>query len=133
MPLWVLGFITGGKNFFAALWAFFSKPPGIYVLAIILAVLLLWWVNDRAYNRGEAACEARHQLASKDEVIRQATEGAGAANASENRTGDAKDTDNHNRGTVQNAKQSARDLPPAPAICPPAVPGIIADRLRLIH
>ena len=37
-----------------------------YVAMAASLAAFLWWVDHRAYNRGEAACEARHAAATAD-------------------------------------------------------------------
>lgn len=36
--------------------------------ALMLAAGVLWWIDDRAYRSGEAACEARHAAETRRQI-----------------------------------------------------------------
>lgn len=69
LPLWLIG--LGGiiKDAARSLFAFFSKPPGIYILAAIILALVWWHDHNRAYDRGYAAAQAEETAKRKDAEI----------------------------------------------------------------
>lgn len=122
------------KRVAQAMFDFFSKPPGIYIAAILLVMLAIWGSGELGYRRGDsqgrADCEAAHKAASAAEAARQIQVGAQVTAASETRTAQSQAQDSRNQEIVNDVKARAHDLPPPPAICPPAVPSALADRLR---
>lgn len=125
------------KGVIAALWGFVSRPPGLYVALVALALLTIWGSGERGYRlgtaQGKADCEAAHTAATAAEQARQLQAGTGAVDASERRTNLAHGQDSSNQEIVTDVKIRAQNLPPAPGICPPGVPSILADRLRSLQ
>jgi hypothetical protein len=122
LPIW-----SGFKTSVAWLFAFFSKPPGVYILAVILIAIAIWWSGQRGYQRGGAECEARHQVAAQKEVVRQKTVFQQVGDRSDVRTAESGKINNSNEKVVQHVKDEAAARPDAPRLC---VPADIADELR---
>lgn len=58
MPLFLIPFLTGAKNFLKAVFEFCSKPPGSWLAAALGVFLALWWYGNHQFNKGVA-----HQIA----------------------------------------------------------------------
>jgi hypothetical protein len=137
----ILAFLLTSWNWVRsfASWAagFLSKPPGIYIAAVVLVGVAVWWSGQRGYDagvaQGKAACEAAHSAATAREVTRQQVAGAGAVQASEARTIQSAAQDRTNREIVADVQARAESLPPPPVACPAAVPADLADRLRQLR
>ena len=137
LPAWLLSLLGGMGSALKSLFAFFSKPPGIYLLAVSLVLLAIWWSGQRGYDRGhtqgKAECEAAHAAAASTEITRQQKAGTAAVQASAARTIKAAVQDRTNREIVADVKARAKSLPPPPPECPAAVPADLADRLRALR
>lgn len=118
------------RTWLSAAFTFLSTPPGPYLACCIVAGGAWWYSGHLGYERGQTACEAAHKTAAAAEQSRQAQVGADVTTASETRTGQSQAQDARNQEIVNDVKSRAHDLPPTPAICPPAVPAALADRLR---
>lgn len=128
-PVWNLF-----KGACAAIYGFCSKPPGLYIFAVLATFLAFWWWGGHKYAQGvqsgRDACESAHRAAAVTEEARQTTVAQIVTEASEIRTIASQASKTRNREIVADAKARADELPPLPAECPLAVPADIADRLR---
>ena len=128
-PFWRL--FKGGCT---AIYGFCSKPPGLYIFAVLAAFLAFWWWGGHKYAQGvesgRLACETAHKAAAVVEKVRQATVAQIVTKASEARTVTSQAVKTHNREIVADAVAHAEYLPIPPAECPIAVDGASADRLR---
>ncbi len=128
-PLWSLF-----KGACAAIYGFCSKPPGLYILAVLATFLAFWWWGGHKYAQGvesgRLACETAHRTAAEAEEARQTTVSQVVTRASEARTIASQAVKTHNREIVADAVAHAEALPAPSAECPIAIDGASADRLR---
>lgn len=108
-----------------AAWAI--KPPGLYVLAAVAAVLAFWLYGTHEYRAGQAACEAAHTAAAQAAVIAQDRRNTAAVAASEARTAAATKIEYRNREIIRYVAVKAATLPGGSDVC---VPADIADGVR---
>lgn len=111
-------------------WAFFSRPPGLYLAIAIAVALGLWWFGQHEYGRGRTECELAHQQAAQHEVVRQQKVGDKVREDSDAKTEPHKAEDKSNRGVVQYVYVHDKALPDADYSC---VDPDDADRLRSLH
>lgn len=109
-----------------AIWNFIKSPVGRALGAALLVILLLSGTYVKGRADGSAACEARHDKAVVQEVVRQAAVVEVAAGRAVEAAKQATD----NMGKAKDALDAAKALPNANSVC---VPASVTDRLRAIH
>lgn len=113
----------------AAAWAasFFSKPPGSYIGAAVLVLILLWGVHHHGYGAGQADCESAHAAKVEQAVQRQRQAGAAVVARSDVLTGQNAETDQKAKEVIRYVTIQAKAKPDAEAEC---IPAALADRVR---
>ncbi len=127
MSLLLAAVLNAARN--TASWAisFFAKPPGSYIGAAALALILLWGVHRHGYSAGRAACESA-QATKVEQAVRaqrQATAAVVARSAvlaSKNAEADRKA-----REVIRDVAIEAKAEADAAGEC---IPVALADRLR---
>jgi hypothetical protein len=113
----------------AASWAasFFSKPPGSYIGAAVLALILLWGVHHHGYGAGQTDCESAH-AAKVEQAVRRRRQAAVAVVArSDVLTRQDAKTDRKAKEVIRYVAIQAKAQPDAGAEC---IPAALADRVR---
>jgi hypothetical protein len=128
MELAAIKLLLGGL--LSKAWAFFSKPPGLYLAIAVALMLAVWWFGQHEFNRGKAECELAHQAAGQHEVVRQEKVGVKVKKDSDARTAPHVAQDQGNRETVRIIYEHAKAVPDADYSC---VDPADADRLRSLN
>jgi hypothetical protein len=110
--------------------SFFSKSPGKWISAALIALALLWGIYHTGYKAGGTACEASHKSAFIVEVQRQERAGTAAVAASETLAASDTAKDKSNQEIIRYVVKTVYAQPDAGAEC---IPAAIADRLRGIE
>lgn len=130
MPV-ILSLVWGAfSKVFGALFTFFTTRPGVYIGMALLILLAIWWSGQHGYERGQAACEARHVAAAQKEKIREVIVYRDAQQRSDERTAksDAKRTSN--KEILAHVEEQVAAQPNAAADC---VSAVSADELRKLQ
>lgn len=122
---------------FAIVWAiikqgfaFFAKPPGIWIAAALGLVFGLWWFGHLKYAAGIAAAAAAAAARSAQVKAKQSAAIAEANNRAAVRAVESAKQNAETQEAVIHAKDAAATMPGAGGV---AIPADVADRLRDIQ
>jgi hypothetical protein len=109
------------------LWTWARKPPGLYVVIALAAILALWWFGHREYRAGQATCEAAHAATAAKIVAAQERRNTAAVAASESRTTADTKIEYRNKEIIRYVTRQATTLPDGGDTC---LSADLADRVR---
>jgi hypothetical protein len=123
-------FIAAAGRLLSAAAAFFSKPPGAYLGAALLAIGIVSGAHLLGYRAGRSDCEAAQVRAAAEAAnFRQRLNAAVSARADE-RAAHNDEAGNRNRERVRYVTVHARTLSDGDAVC---IPAVLADRMRVLE
>jgi hypothetical protein len=127
MSLFLAAVLNDAKN--TAAWAisFFAKPPGSYIGAVALTLILLWGVHRHGYGAGRAACESAHATKVEQAVRAQVKAAAAVVARSDALASKNAEADRKAREIIRYVAIEAKAEPGAADEC---IPATLADRLR---